>query len=173
MFSNEMIKKRDSLMFVIITDFCKQNTDRKIMVWSANFHVAHDLNQVTYSSDTSFYNFMIPLGQHLKQEYGDKVYNIAFTHPNHIKYSNLNDTVKNTMEYYLYNQFTADISFVDFEKIRKNEFYVNKIFPSYLLYGGRDIHFGKWFHLFDGVFFIRNHQASTIQGKTWQELQEY
>ena len=116
---------------------------------------------------------MIPFGHHLKEKYGDKVYNIAFTHPVDIAiYEDLDDTVQNTIEYYLYHQFSSDISFIDFEKVRENKDYANKIFPSYLIYGGQSLHWGKWFHLFDGVFFIRDHHPSTVQGKTWQQWQK-
>lgn len=65
------IQMGDNLMF--LKD--KLYKDKKVIVWAASSHLTYNGKSI----DSEFYQQNMRLGDHIKQAYGDKYYNIGFT----------------------------------------------------------------------------------------------
>ena len=150
---DKMIKERDLLMFENLMWYVNKYPEEKIIVWSANFHIAHSLDKIIYTPDSSFYKFMIPLGHHVKEQFEEKSYNIAFTSDYYNKA--MEDAF--TFERFLFDETDSRYVFINTESMQescKNLFFRSEILGN--------IHKGQWFRSFDGVFFIRNMYRSTF-----------
>jgi len=157
--------------------------NKKIIVTAASFHISHGIGNIIYTDTTTnmmmrslerkqgikFKEKMTPdqyskfklLGDYLHEEFGDRLYSIAFTsNKNKIIDVVYDSTAISTFRVkgrdLLESRFQKtgyNYAFVDFEKIRNNEDGANLSFYSKIL--GHRTHYGKWFIVFDGVFFIR------------------
>ena len=164
---NNGINMRDGMMAENLNWLINQDPDRKIIIWTANFHAAHNLDQVIYKDDDDFYQIMKPLGHRLKTKYGDKVYSIAFTSVEgetamfYEKEAHIIQVEKDSWEFELSKQIKDSYAFINFESIRSEPNCSTKSFKSSILgYRNRP---GKWFNVFDGVFFIRTMKRSEIR----------
>lgn len=160
---NEAICMRDSIMADNIFWNLKHHPNDKIIVWTAAFHGAHNLDQALYKENDDFYQVFKPMGHRLREKFGDSVYSIAFNsfdgesatiaepEPRQIK------PEINTWDFELAQLYTGPYAFIDFEKIRENPICSNYRFNSNII----NNHTGNWFNIFDGVFFIRTMTRST------------
>ncbi len=161
---NRAINMRDEMMAENLIWWLNKYPESKVIIWTANFHAAHNLDQVIYKENDDFYQMMKPLGHRLKSRYGDQVFSIAFTSlegetavvnqqmPSVIK------TEENTWEYGLAKLIENKYAFINFENIRKQTNCTDLKFNSHLL--GYKNKKGKWFQVFDGMFFIRTMERS-------------
>lgn len=163
---NQSISLRDSLMTENVKWWLENNPNQKLIIWTANLHAADNLNQTIYAEGDDFYQVMQPLGQRLKDEYGEKVFSMAFTssegnqaniyeiEPTSI----ISDT--NSWEFELSQGIKYDYAYVDFEKIKRKRKYRKYNFNSNLLgYKNRP---GNWLNIFDSVFYIRTMTRSEM-----------
>lgn len=138
--------------------------NEKVIVWTANVHAAKHLNEAIYKKGDDLYQQLIPLGQLLADKYGeDKVYSIACTSSegstNGGKGVEKISIPRTSWDYQFAHDTKDDYAFVDFSQIRKSE-YGDKEFESTVL--GYKPHRGKWYHIFDGILFIRKMKPSTF-----------
>lgn len=161
---NLSINLRDSMMAENVKWYLQRNPDRKVIIWTANLHAADNLNEAIYAEDDDFYHVLKPLGQRLKDQYGNKVFNVAFT-SSEGENATIYDTIPSIIKIYpesweseLSNQIQWDYAFIDFEVIRKSNKYDHYTFSSSLL--GYNNKQGNWLNIFDGVFFIRRMERS-------------
>ncbi|MGV3611461.1 MAG: erythromycin esterase family protein [Fluviicola sp.] len=156
---NQSISMRDSLMVENVKWWIRNNPDRKLIIWTANFHAVDNLQQAIYAEGDNFYQVMKSLGQRLKSEYGEKVFNMAFTssqgYSGNIYESEANQLVADpdSWEAELSKQIKFDYAFVDFGKTGSMRKYKNYAFNSLLL-GFRNRK-ATWLNMFDAVFYIR------------------
>lgn len=163
---NKSISLRDSLMTENVKWWIENNPNKKLIIWTANFHAANNLNQTIYAPGDDFYQIMKPLGQRLKDEYGKKVFSLAFTSSqgNHANIYQIEPssiiTDTNSWENELANRINYDYAYIDFEKIKRKRKYCNFTFDSHLLgYTNRP---GNWLNIFDSVFYIRTMTRSEM-----------
>lgn len=140
-----------------------RNPDTKVIVLTANFHGAKNIHEVRYKEGNDMYKNYKLFNGYIDEEYGDKVYSIAFTSSQgEVRW--LGDTSpphkitapKNSLEYELHKK-EIDFGFIDYEKIRKETPSLkNRKFNSTVL--GDDDKSGKWLKVFDGVFYIRTNE---------------
>lgn len=156
----------------------------KIIVTAASFHISHGIGNIIYTDTTTnmmmsnlerkqgikfkekitpdHYSKLKLLGDYLHEEFGDRLYSIAFTsNKNEIIDGVFDSTTVSTYQVkdgeLLESRFQKsgyNYAFVDFEKIRKTK--VNKDLSFYSKILGHRTHYGKWFNVFDGVFYIEN-----------------
>ncbi len=164
---NKSINLRDSLMAENVFWELDQHPKNKIIIWTANLHASHHLDQAIYKDNDDFYQVFKPLGQRVFEKYGDELFSIAFTSISGecaTVYEQSPQTIeieKNTWDYELAQLINNDYAFVNFENIRINEECSNTIFESTIL--GYQLHSGSWFNIFDGVFFIKKMQRSRMK----------
>ncbi len=142
----------------------KYYPNEKVIIWTANFHAAKNLNQAIYVEGDDLYQNFITLAQHLADKYGeDKIYSIACTSSEGSTNSDMGTAVSISLppkswDFKFAQEFQGDYAFVDFAQIKKSEF-ENKEFESTVL--GYKPHIGRWYNIFDGIIFIREMKPST------------
>ncbi len=162
---NIYVNIRDRQMANNLIWYKKRNPKAKIIVWIANFHGAKNIGQIRYKEDIpDLYASFTLFNDYLVQEYGDKVYSMAFTSFKggfgELLFSDappgMINTPNNSLESEL-GKKNFDFAFIDFESVRKKKpNWRNKIFNSTLL--GYDNKPGKWLDVFDGIFYIRENE---------------
>jgi len=161
---NKGVNVRDRQMAKNVIQRLKDNPEDKMIIWTANFHGARNIEHVTYDeSDPDLYNEFKLLGGYLSEEYGDDMYSLAFTSHGEVGdwWKEEKDTIPHftgNFEEELFNQ-NKDLIFIDFDKIMNKD----QIFDSSIL--GHSNKRGKWLRLFDGVFYIRNNEKVFYGGK--------
>lgn len=138
---------RDQLIADNIIWYLERNPDKKMVIWCANFHGARDISQSEYPAYPDMYMRTRLMGEHLAETYGDQLYSLAFTYPS---------GNKDEIEKYLAVQ-GMDYGFIDFSALRYKNDYFDKEFKSNCI-GYKS---GKWQHIFDGIYFIRQPKMST------------
>jgi len=138
--------------------------NEKVIVWTANVHASKHLNEAIYKEGDDRYQQLTPLGQLLADQYGeDNVYSIACTSTegstNGEQGPEKISIPPTSWDYQFAHDTKDDYAFVDFSQIRKSE-YGDKEFESTVL--GYKPHRGKWYHIFDGILFIRKMKPSTF-----------
>ena len=139
--------------------------NEKIIVWIANLHAAKNLNEDVYKKGNDQYRQITPIGQLLSDKYGeDKVYSIACTSTegstNGEQGPEKISIPSTSWDYQFARNTKDDYAFVDFSQIRKSQ-YGDKEFESTIM--GYQPHMGKWYHIFDGILFIRKMKPSTFK----------
>lgn len=157
------IRMRDSLMYANLKYFLDRNPEEKVIVWTANFHGAKNINQAQYKEGDDFYQVMKTLGQFIHEDYKEEFYSLAFI-------SSIGETAiiyqqdaepiilddacwENEIE----KHFSYDYAFIDFSLLKK-KYDANMKFNSCLL--GYKSKQGSWLNIFDGVFYIRKMERS-------------
>src|SRR5690554_3152716 len=124
---NKSISLRDGLMFENVKWWRERNPNKKLIIWTANFHAVNNLQETIYAEGDDFYQTMQTLGQRLKKEYKSKVYNIAFTSSEGIKgvFSEPTrvEVDENNFEYELSNKTNFEYAFIDFGQLKSTEIY--------------------------------------------------
>jgi hypothetical protein len=143
-------KTRDSQMAENTNWIIKNFPDEKLIVWTANFHAAKDITQTTYPTDSLLYFNMQCTGEFLAAEHGNKMFSLAFSSLNHPK-----DRESGELEKEIANASNnAPFAFVNFETLRFADGYRDSEFDSSVIKKKR----GKWLHIFDGLYYIRDQQ---------------
>ena len=162
---NEGINVRDRQMADNVTWYMNHFPERKVIIWTANFHGAKQINQINYGQepDPNLYDKFVLLGEYLNQRFPNEVYSLAFTSGGGntgFFYSddvNVIEMDSTTIEYQL-KQRDMDYGFCNFSP-QSN--YAEQEFNSILL--GYDCKLGKWAKAFDGIFYMKeNHKAHWI-----------
>lgn len=162
---NEGINIRDKQMAENVKWYLERFPKRKIIIWTANFHGAKEINQINYGKepDKDLYNKYVLLGEYLENNFPEQVYSLAFTSGGgSYGYYYENDSVaiiqdSTSVEYYLVQN---DVKFAYYDLSKQNNL-KDKTFNSTLL--GYDCKSGKWAQSFDGIFYIgQNHKAHEI-----------
>lgn len=155
---NKGINIRDKRMADNIIWYLDKYPEKKMIVWAANFHIAKDISEVQYGKkDPTLYERYHLMGEHLYEQYGDALFSIAFTSSEGVQgntFSKKADELvihDGTFEMALHKKNKA-IGFVNFSKLKEK----NKTFYSHML----NLKLGRWYNVFDGVFYIRRQEKS-------------
>lgn len=159
---NKGINIRDRQMAKNVIWYLNHFPDRKVIIWTANFHGAKQINQIDYKKDPDpdLYKKYVLLGEYLENSFPGQVYSLAFTSGGgSTGYFFANDSTEivldsTSIEFQL-SQREAEYGYCDLDKINNC---VNKTFNSTIL--GYDCKSGKWFKAYDGIYYINKNQKA-------------
>ena len=162
---NAGINIRDRQMAENVEWYLNRFPDRKVIIWTANFHGAKKIDQIMYGKEPEpdLYKKFVLLGEHLENAFPGQVYSLAFTSGDGSTgffYANdstaiMPDSI--SMEFRL-NQRGMEYGFCD---LSQKKDWADMVFNS-IVFG--DCKPGKWARALDGVFFINeNHKAHEIE----------
>ena len=163
---NEGINIRDRQMAENVEWYLNHFPERKVIIWTANFHGAKQINQIDYGKepDPDLYNKYVLCGEHLEKAFPGQVYSLAFTSGGGSEgYFYTNDSTaivpdSTSVEFQL-GQRGMEYGFCDLSQ-RKD--WADMVFNSTIL--GYDCKPGKWARAFDGIFYMKeNHKAHFVQ----------
>ena len=135
----------------------------KIIAWGANTHFGYGRGLLgSFEGREAPEQGMVPAGQYLKIDYGKKMYSLAFTSYKG-KYGMLNreaftlpEAKPASLEFQL-NGMGAEYAFLS---LRNKELSSKRFVTT--AYGHSEMS-GRWAHMADGIFFIRNMEASKFK----------
>lgn len=152
-------RNRDSQMAENIIWMTEHFPKEKFILWYANFHGTKDISQTAYLTDPLLYFVFQSMGEGVYNKLNDKFYSLAFTSLNHVY--EVNDcVVKSTSALELaisQESDSAPFAFIDFEPLRFQDKFFNKSFEAACI--GKKT--GKWLHVFDGVFYIKDQHTNS------------
>ena len=162
---NAGINIRDRQMAENVEWYLNRFPDRKVIIWTANFHGAKKIGQIMYGKEPEpdLYKKFMLLGEHLEKAFPGQVYSLALTSgggSTGFFYANdstaiMPDSI--SMEFRL-NQRGMEYGFCD---LSQKKDWADMVFNS-IVFG--DCKPGKWARALDGVFFINeNHKAHEIE----------
>ena len=162
---NEGINIRDRQMAENVIWYLNRFPERKVIIWTANFHGAKQIDQINYGKepDPDLYNKYVLCGEHLEKAFPGQVYSLAFTSGGGSEgYFYTNDSTaivpdSTSMEFQL-RQLGMEYGFCDLS--RKKD-WADMVFNSIIL--GYDCKPGQWAKAFNGIFYMKeNHKAHEI-----------
>lgn len=146
-------RNRDSQMAENIIWMTEHFPKEKFIIWCANFHGAKDISQTAYPTDPLLYFVFQSMGEGIYNKLNDKFYSLAFTSLNHIYPDNSVTQSTSALELAISEESdNAPFVFIDFEPLRFHDSFFNKSFEAACI--GKKT--GKWLHVFDGVFYIKD-----------------
>ena len=163
---NEGINIRDKHMAENVIWYLNRFPERKVIIWTANFHGAKQISQIKYGKepDPDLYNKYVLCGEHLEKAFSGQVYSLAFTSGGGSEgYFYTNDSTaivpdSTSMEFQL-RQHGMEYGFCD---LSQKKDWADKAFNSTIL--GYDCKPGQWAKAFDGIFYLKeNHKAHEIE----------
>ena len=163
---NEGINIRDRQMAENVIWYLNHFPERKVIIWTANFHGAKQISQINYGKepDPDLYNKYVLCGEHLEKAFPGQVYSLAFTSGGGSEgYFYTNDSTaivpdSTSMEFQL-SQLGMEYGFCD---LSQKKDWADQVFNSIIL--GYDCKPGKWAKAFDGIFYMKeNHKAYEIE----------
>ena len=163
---NEGINIRDRQMAENVIWYLNHFPERKVIIWTANFHGAKQINQIHYGKepDPELYNKYVLLGEHLEKAFPEQVYPLAFTSGGGSEgyfYTNNSTAIvpdSTSVEFQL-RQRGLEYGFCDLSQ-RKD--WADLVFNSIIL--GYDCKPGRWAKVFDGIYYLKeNHKAHSVQ----------
>jgi erythromycin esterase len=161
---NEGINIRDRQMAKNVEWYLNHFPDKKIIIWTANFHGAKKIDQIVYGKEPEpdLYKKFVLMGEHLENTFPGQVYSLAFTSgggSTGFFYANDSTAImpdSTSMEFRL-NQRGMEYGFCD---LSQKKDWADMVFNS-IIFG--DCKPGKWARAFDGVYFIKvNHKAHEV-----------
>ena len=162
---NEGINIRDRQMAENVIWYLNHFPERNVIIWTANFHGAKQINQINYGKepDADLYNKYVLLGEHLEKAFPGQVYSLAFTSGGGSEgYFYTNDSTaivpdSTSMEFQLRRR-RLEYGFCD---LSQKKDWTDMVFNSIIL--GYDCKSGRWAKAFDGIFYMKeNHKAHEI-----------
>ncbi|MDX1651617.1 MAG: erythromycin esterase family protein [Brumimicrobium sp.] len=160
---NQSISMRDSLMYENLKFHLNRNPDEKIIIWTANFHAAKNLDQAEYKEGDDFYQTMKTLGHRIYEDYEKDLFSLAFI-SSQGETASIYDAEADPIvlddscwENDIERNLNFDYAFIDFALL-KEKYGDNTAFNSCLL--GYKSKYGNWLSIFDGVFYIKNMERS-------------
>ena len=162
---NEGINIRDRQMAKNVKWYLNHFPDRKIIIWTANFHGAKKIDQIVYGKEPEpdLYKKFVLLGEHLEKAFSDQVYSLAFTSgggSTGFFYANDSTAIvpdSTSMEFQL-SQRGMERGFCDLSQKKD----LGDTGFNSIIFG--DCKPGKWARAFDGIFYLKeNHKAHSIQ----------
>ena len=163
---NEGINIRDRQMAENVEWYLNRYPDRKVIIWTANFHGAKQINQINYGKepDPDLYNKYVLCGEHLEKAFPGQMYSLAFTSGGGSEgYFYTNDSTaivpnSTSMEFQL-RLLGMEYGFCD---LSQKKDWADQVFNSIIL--GYDCKPGQWAKAFDGIFYMKeNHKAHEIE----------
>ena len=163
---NEGINIRDRQMAENVIWYLNRFPERKVIIWTANFHGAKQVSQISYGKepDPDLYNKYVLCAEHLEKAFPGQVYSLAFTSGGGSEgYFYTNDSTaivpdSTSMEFQL-RQLGMEYGFCD---LSQKKDWADQVFNSIIL--GYDCKPGKWAKAFDGIFYMKeNHKAYEIE----------
>lgn len=144
----------DNLIWLI-----EHNPDKKFIVWAASNHLSRNLNTLKEVNDTAFYAHYKPMGEYIKNKYGDKAYSMGFISAGGTWYAKgmmpkpkeVKPAINNSVEYYM-QQANIKYGIVNYKNLSQGNFLNKEIFSN--PFGHSQI-LGIWPNVLDGVFFIK------------------
>ena len=161
---NAGINIRDRQMAENVEWYLSRFPERKVIIWTANFHGAKKIDQIMYGKEPepNLYKKFVLLGEHLEKAFPGKVYSLAFTSgggSTGFFYANDSTAIvpdSISMEFQL-SQRGMEYGFCD---LSQKKDWADMVFNS-IIFG--DCKPGKWARAFDGVYFIKeNHKAHEV-----------
>ena len=161
---NAGINIRDRQMAENVEWYLSRFPERKVIIWTANFHGAKKIDQIMYGKEPEpdLYKKFVLLGEHLEKAFPGKVYSLAFTSgggSTGFFYANDSTAIvpdSISMEFQL-SQRGMEYGFCD---LSQKKDWADMVFNS-IIFG--DCKPGKWARAFDGVYFIKvNHKAHEV-----------
>ncbi len=147
------LRNRDMQMAENILWITRNFPDEKLIVWCANFHGAKDISQTTYLPDSLFYFRFQSMGETLYDRLGDKMYSLALTYPE--KEEAETGELEKQIALATGN---SPYAYIDFEPLRFAEGFRDQEFNAAMVLKKR----GKWLHIFDGIYYIRDEYRKVI-----------
>lgn len=142
-------KERDNTMARNLIWYMKQHSDKKVVLWCANFHAARDITQTIYPSAPTMYMQTQLLGGYLSDEFGDEMYSLAFISsnrtPGHLEQA--------------FMKRDPAFGFIDFTSIREYPQFFNRNFEC----GAMNKKTGNWMYIFDGFYYIKEERRPTVK----------
>lgn len=139
---------RDKQMAENIIWYMKKHPDKKVIIWCASFHGAKDISQCIKQDEPTMYARLKTMGEYLAEEFGEKLYSMAFTYPE----SEHPDALENRV-----TDSGTKFAYIDFVPLRYNSSFFNEKFKSCAMMYKT----GKWMQIFDGMYIIRDWEIST------------
>ena len=161
---NAGINIRDRQMAENVEWYLSRFPERKVIIWTANFHGAKKIDQIMYGKEPEpdLYKKFVLLGEHLEKAFPGKVYSLAFTSgggSTGFFYANDSTAIvpdSISMEFQL-SQRGMEYGFCD---LSQKKDWADMVFNS-IIFG--DCKPGKWARAFDGIYFIKvNHKAHEV-----------
>ena len=164
---NEGINIRDRQMAENAEWYLNHHPDRKVIIWTANFHGAKKIDQIVYGKDPEpdLYKKYVLLGEHLENAYPGQVYSLAFTSgggSTGFFYANDSTAIvpdSISMEFQL-SQRGMEYGFCD---LSQKKDCADMTFNSTIL--GYDCKPGKWAQAFDGFYYIKENNKAHMAGR--------
>ena len=162
---NEGINIRDRQMAKNVKWYLNHFPDRKVIIWTANFHGAKKIDQIVYGKEPEpdLYKKFVLLGEHLEKTFPDQVYSLAFTSgggSTGFFYANDSTAIvpdSTSMEFQL-SQRGMEHGFCDLSQKKD----LGDTGFNSIIFG--DCKPGKWARAFDGIFYLKeNHKAHSVQ----------
>ncbi len=162
---NAGINIRDRQMAENVEWYLNRFPDRKVIIWTANFHGAKKIDQIMYGKEPEpdLYKKFVLLGEHLENAFPGQVYSLAFTSGDGSTgffYANDSTAImpdSTSMEFRL-NQRGMEYGFCD---LSQKKDWADMVFNS-IVFG--DCKLGNWARVFDGIFYLKeNHKAHSVQ----------
>lgn len=143
----------DNLIWLI-----EHNPNKKFIVWAASNHLSRNLKTLKETGDTAFFAHYIPMGEYIKNKYGDKAYSMGFTAaegtwfikgqmpaPKAVKPAN-----NNSIECYM-QRANFNYGIINYRNLAKDNFLNQEIYSNPF---GHNPKLGIWTNILDGIFFI-------------------
>ena len=162
---NEGINIRDRQMAKNVEWYLNHFPDRKIIIWTANFHGAKKIDQIVYGKEPEpdLYKKFVLLGEHLEKAFPDQVYSLAFTSgggSTGFFYANDSTAIvpdSTSMEFQL-SQRGMEHGFCDLSQKKD----LGDTGFNSIIFG--DCKPGKWARAFDGILYLKeNDKAHLVQ----------
>ena len=162
---NAGINIRDRQMAENVEWYLNRFPDRKVIIWTANFHGAKKIDQIMYGKEPEpdLYKKFVLLGEHLENAFPGQVYSLAFTSGDGSTgffYANDSTAImpdSTSMEFRL-NQRGMEYGFCDLSQKKD----LGDTGFNSIIFG--DCKPGKWARAFDGIFYLKeNHKAHSVQ----------
>jgi len=159
-------KIRDKQMADNVAWYISHHPEKKIIIWTANFHGAKEISQIRYGKkpNPDLYEEYTLLGEHLERMFPGQVYSVAFTSGSgEVGYFNQEESYpiqpdSTSLEFALLHD-GIEYGYLDFGSNPELE---DVPFHSILL--GYHDKVGKWAKSFDAIFYIKEqHKAHEIE----------
>jgi erythromycin esterase len=150
---------RDSRMADNLIWIAEHNPGKKIIVWSASNHLSRNLKTVKESDDPAFYANFHPMGEFIKNKYGNKAYSMGFTAAGGNRFvkgmmqepQQITAVRNNSIECYM-QKANFSYGIIDYRTLPKDNFLNQENYSNPFGYATQKL--AVWPNVLDGIFFI-------------------
>jgi erythromycin esterase-like protein len=148
------LQMADNLIWLV-----EHNPGKKIIVWSASNHLSRNLKTVKESDDPVFYTNFHPMGEFIKNKYGDKAYAMGFTAAGGSRFvkgmmkepQQITAVRNNSIECYM-QKAGFNYGILNYRALPKDSFLNDENYSNPFGYATQKL--AVWPTVLDGIFFI-------------------